>query len=178
MIDFWMGLNKNISDLIFIPSVIAIPKPLFTKISFVTLSIFLQIFLEASQGHQEWLSCIFSSQIETANTSLQTDPQFWFSPWIYGLTKVWRKRYNTDKIHYLVQLSHTFFLSVFSLLWMPLRQWYICPWGAHDYTNSLCFFSVFPSQGPRIRPRIWLEQGAMEGLWKWLATQTISGKTE
>lgn len=39
MIDSWMDLNKNISDLISTPLMIAIPKPLFTRICFVTSSI-------------------------------------------------------------------------------------------------------------------------------------------
>lgn len=62
-----MNLNKNISDLIFSASVIAIPKPFFTRICFVTSSISSQIFLEASQNSQEWLSYTFSSQVKTVD---------------------------------------------------------------------------------------------------------------
>lgn len=139
-----MKLNKNISDLVFILSVIAIPKtPLYQDLSLTPLFTDFSGSLTGPSRVTE-LHLPFSDhncrQILLSKLTLK----FWSSPWTHGLTEVWRKRYNTDEIYYLVQVSHTFFLSVFNLLRMPVKQWHICIWGALDYTNSLCFFSVFP----------------------------------
>lgn len=47
MIDSWMALNKNISDLIFGPSMIVIPKPLFYQDLFCHL---IHLFADFSGG--------------------------------------------------------------------------------------------------------------------------------
>lgn len=99
MIDSWIDLNKNVSNLIFSPSEIAIPKSFYQEFFCHLIHLFADFSGGlAGQPRVTELHLLFTDQKCTQCFSPDW-PCFCFSLWIYGVMEVWSKRYNTNEIN-------------------------------------------------------------------------------